>query len=144
MDMDVEPYIVASTVNVIVALRLVRKICDMCKSSYSLSLSSLIGHIPQDTIVKNFGQAQNITVFKGIGCKLCHFTGYSSRIGIFEVLEVTKNLKRQISEAKDSEILKTEAIKEGMTTMLDDGLQKAKQGLTTVEEVLRVTKVESV
>jgi type IV pilus assembly protein PilB len=142
-DMGVEPFLVASTVNVIVAQRLVRKICDMCKASITITQDELEKNIPTDIIKKNFGTKKEIRAYKGKGCKICHNTGYSGRVGVFEVLEVSKDIRKLIIEKKDSDIISRAAVGEGMATMLDDGLQKVLKGVTTVEEVLRVTKVES-
>jgi len=83
-------------------------------------------------------------MYKGKGCNICHRTGYSGRIGIFEVLEVSKEIRKLIAQRSDSDQITRAAIGEGMTTMLDDGLDKIKKGLTTIEEILRATKVESV
>ncbi len=143
-DMKVEPFLVASTVNIIIAQRLVRKICDMCKTAVTTSVEELKKHLPEDSIKKHFGSDTTLTLYKGKGCKICHFTGYNGRLGVFEVLEVTKDIRKLISEKNDSDIINGKAIEEGMTTMLDDGLDKVKKGLTTVDEVVRVTKVESI
>lgn len=143
VDMKIEPFLVASTVNVIIGQRLVRKICDMCKTSMLLSQTELIKNIPLDIIKRNFGTSREIHAYQGKGCKVCHYTGYNGRIGVFEVLEVSKEMRRLIVDKNDSDVIFTQAIKEGMTTMLDDGLKKIGKGLTTIEEVLRVTKVES-
>lgn len=144
IDMKVEPYLVASTVNIIVAQRLVRKICDACKTSQSVVKKDLVKNIPAEVLKKHFGTSENITSFEGKGCKICHLTGYSGRVGVFEVLKVSKEIRRLIAEKADSDVIAQAAIKEGMTTMLDDGLDKVKAGTTTIEEVLRVTKVESI
>lgn len=143
IDMKVEPFLVASTVNIIIAQRLVRKICEMCKTSKSISVSELAHHIPLEILKKNFGETETINTFEGSGCKICHQIGYAGRVGVFEVLEVTKNIRKLITEKKDADVIARAAIAEGMTTMLDDGLQKVAKGITTIEEVLRVTKVES-
>ncbi len=143
IDMDVEPFLVASTVNVIIAQRLVRKICEVCKTSQTMQLSDLIKNLPADIIAKHFPNNPQITVYHGNGCKVCHQTGYSGRVGIFEVLEVSKEIKKLITEKNDSDVILRKAIGEGMLSMLDDGLDKVARGATTVEEVLRVTKVES-
>lgn len=142
-DMGVEPFLVASTVNVIIGQRLIRKICDMCKASFAVTQEELAKNIPIEFIKKNFGIKKEQRIYKGNGCKICHFTGYSGRIGVYEVLEVNKDIRKLISEKNDSDVILNAAIKEGMTTMLDDGLQKVIKGVTTIEEVLRVTKVES-
>lgn len=144
IDMKVEPFLVASTVNVIVAQRLVRKICEMCKVPVELQPSQLSQNLPQDKIVKYFGGTGNVRIYKGKGCDICHFTGYAGRIGVFEVLEVSNEIKKLITAKNDSNVVLQQAIKEGMTTMLDDGLAKVAKGLTTIDEVLRVTKVEMI
>lgn len=143
IDMKVEPFLVASTVNVIIAQRLVRKICDMCKSPLTITQDDLVKNIPLEIIKKNLGEEKEIKIFAGVGCKICHSTGYSGRLGIFEVLEISKKIRKLISEKSDSDIIGSAAVAEGMTTMLDDGLQKVSHGITTIEEVLRVTRVES-
>lgn len=143
IDMKVEPFLVASTVNVIVAQRLVRKICEMCKAPVDLHADQLSQNLPADKIVKYFGTAENVRIYKGKGCEICHFTGYAGRIGVFEVLEVSNEIKKLITAKNDSNVVLQQAIKEGMTTMLDDGLAKVAKGHTTIDEVLRVTKVET-
>ncbi len=143
MDMKVEPFLVASTVNVIVAQRLVRKICDNCRLTTTIKRAELLKNIPEDILAKAFAQAKDIQVYQGKGCKLCHFTGYTGRIGVFEVLQVTEKIRKLIAEKNDSDIILRAALDEGMTTMLDDGLTKVAKALTTIEEVLRVTKVET-
>ncbi len=144
IDMKVEPFLVASTVNIIIAQRLVRKICDMCRISYDINKTELIKNLPADIIHKHFGEKTEVRLYRGRGCKICHSTGYSGRLGIFEVLEVSKDIRTLITEKNDSDVITKQAIKEGMTTMLDDGLNKVARGVTTIEEVLRVTKVESI
>ncbi|CAN5169576.1 N/A [soil metagenome] len=144
MDMKIEPFLVASTVNIIIAQRLIRKICDMCKSAIDIPLTELTKNLPAETVKKYFGTKKQIRIYKGAGCKICHNTGYLGRIGIFEVLEVSQAIRKLIVEKADSDKILAQAQKEGMTTMLDDGLGKVNQGSTTIEEVLRVTKVESV
>lgn len=143
IDMGIEPFLVASTVNVIIAQRLVRKICEMCKTSYPISTVELTRNIPAAIIQKHFGNKDIVHVFKGRGCKICHTTGYTGRIGVFEVLEISKEIRKLITQKSDSDIIVKKAVEEGMTTMLDDGLDKASRGLTTIEEALRVTKIET-
>lgn len=142
-DMGVEPFLVASTVNLIIAQRLLRKICDTCKSSYEMPQIELEKHIPRQILYKHFGPNPVLTLYKGKGCKVCHYTGYYGRLGVFEVLEVSKDIREMIAGKADSEAINKKAIDEGMNTMLDDGIEKVIKGLTTVEEVLRVTKVET-
>jgi len=144
IDMKVEPFLVATTANLIIAQRLIRRICEMCKVSFTVSKADFETKLPQKIISQHFGEHPEYRLYKGNGCKICHNIGYAGRIGIFEILEVSKDLKELIVKRADSETITRQAIQEGMTTMLDDGLEKVKRGLTTVEEVMRVTKVELV
>jgi type IV pilus assembly protein PilB len=152
IDMKIEPFLVASTVNVIVAQRLVRKICDRCKVSLELVKDktgwkggdartiALVSSLTDATISKYFGSGASIRTYQGKGCPVCHKTGSRGRIGIFEVLEVTSKIEALITQKADSSAIMRQAVSEGMTTMLDDGLAKVQQGVTTIEEVVRVTR----
>lgn len=142
IDMKVEPFLVGSTVNIIIAQRLLRRICEMCNSSLTVHQNDLAGKIPPEIMKKLFGNKSEIQLYKGKGCKICRFTGYSERIAVFEVLEVTNKIRKLITEKNDADMIAREASTEGMTTMLDDGLEKVKKGITTLEEVLRVTRVD--
>jgi len=142
-DMNIEPFLVASTVNVIIAQRLLRKICEICKTTRAITKEELLKNLPA-RIVDNYVDKKNVVnIYQGAGCKICHLTGYSGRIGVFEVLEVTKAIRDLITKRADADVILQKAIEEGMTTMLDDGLEKVLKGLTTIEEVLRVTKIQS-
>src|SRR3990167_3863306 len=141
IDMKVEPFLVASTASIIIAQRLVRKICESCKTQTVVKRSDVEKNISKEMLKKHFPVMEDITIFKGGGCQVCHFTGYLGRIGIFEVLEITDNIRELITEKNDSSVIAQKAIEEGMTTMLDDGLDKIIKGITTFEEVLRVTNV---
>jgi len=140
IDMKIEPFLVASTVNVIIGQRLVRKNCDNCRVSYTQARKELTNRFAETIITKYFGKATDIRMYRGKGCAICHMTGYIGRVGIFEVLEVTENIQKLITEKQDSDMIKKEAIKQGMTTMFEDGLSKVQQGITSIEEILRATK----
>lgn len=145
IDMKVEPFLVGSTVNLIIAQRLIRKICDSCRISEVITFDELAKNLPKDIIMKHYnpvGKEKEIRVYKGRGCKVCHMTGYHGRVGLYEVLEVTKAIRELIAKRSDSDVILQQALQDGMTTMLDDGLQKVATGITTVEEILRVTKTE--
>lgn len=142
-DMEVEPFLVASTVNVIIGQRLMRKICDMCKTSLATTVEELSNQVPIEVLKKAFGDKAEVRIYQGKGCKLCHMTGYKGRVGAFEVLEITKTIRKLITDKSDADVIVKQAVSEGMTTMLDDGLSKVAKGVTTIEEVLRVTKVET-
>ena len=143
IDMKVEPFLVASTVNVIIAQRLIRKICDSCRAARTIKRWEIIKDVSGDTITKHFGPSDTLTVYEGKGCRICHATGYSGRIGIFEVIEMTEKIRSLITQKVDSDEIARQAILDGMTTMLDDGLDKVAQGTTSIREVLRATKVEA-
>lgn len=140
IDMGIEPFLVASTVNTIIAQRLVRKICEKCKASFTKSFDEMIKVFSADLVKKHFGTAKTIRLYQGHGCEVCHLTGYSGRVGIFEILEISEGIKKLITQKADSETIAKKAVEEGMITMMEDGLDKIQLGLTTIEEVMRVTR----
>ncbi len=105
--------------------------------------SEVLKNISQDILEKHFGTQGDVSLYQGKGCIACLGTGYRGRVGIFEVINMSENIKKRIIDKNDSDAIAKEAIAEGMTTMIDDGLDKVAHGITTIEEVLRVTKVES-
>ena len=156
-DMDAEPFLVASTVNTVVAQRLVRKVCSDCKEPYKLNkkeADELKKRIDFDFILKsinknkedlveevaNFKNLEDINFFRGKGCKTCNSEGYKGRMGIYEVLEISEGIKKMISENVIASEIEKKAIEEGMNTMIVDGFVKAVNGETSLEEILRVTK----
>jgi len=143
-DMKVEPFLVASTVNIIVAQRLIRKICDSCRTAVKIPYQDLASHLSPEIIQKHFGaNIVEVQVYQGKGCKVCHMSGFQGRLGVFEILEVSEKIRKLIVEKNDSDVILRAAVEEGMTTMLDDGLDKVAQGITSLSEVLRVTKTEN-
>lgn len=143
IDMKVEPFLIASTVNVIVAQRLVRKICDVCKEETHLDRKLMRKDISSSMLDKYFGKKEQLVMYRGTGCKICHDTGFFGRVGLFEVLEISDKIRQLIIEKADAGMIRKQAIVEGMVPMLDDGLAKVAEGTTTLEEILRVIKVES-
>jgi type IV pilus assembly protein PilB len=140
IDMGVEPFLVSSTISVIVAQRLVRKVCESCKVSTTMTPTEIAHHIPKEAVKSAFGNVKSVRLYMGKGCPVCHNTGYSGRIGIFEVLMISPRIQELIHDKTDADTITKQAVKEGMQTMLLDGLQKVTQGITTIEEVLRVIK----
>lgn len=144
IDMDIEPFLLSSTINVIVAQRLVRKIHDACRVSEEIVIDDLIHRLGETLAHKAFGATmkpgESVRLYKGKGCDLCHQTGYQGRIGVFEVMMIDDEIRNAITDRKDATAISDIAIAHGMTTMLEDGLEKVKQGMTTLDEVLRVTK----
>jgi type IV pilus assembly protein PilB len=133
MNMGIEPFLVASSVHLICAQRLVRRVCPNCKEPQQLPPAALVqaGFTPAD--------AQVVTAFKGVGCERCNLTGYKGRIGLYEVMEVTEELRELILVGASGLELRRQAIDEGMITLRNSGLRKVSQGVTTLEEVVRET-----
>ncbi|NQT95314.1 MAG: Flp pilus assembly complex ATPase component TadA [Candidatus Omnitrophica bacterium] len=131
VNMGLEPFLISSSVIMIAAQRLVRQICEKCKEPYEIDdeFRNSIGI--EDKSLKKF--------YKGKGCKFCLGTGYKGRIGIIEVLTLDKEIKKLIMDKGSEHELKQLARSSGMLTLREDGIQKAKEGLTTLEEIIRVT-----
>jgi len=156
-DMNAEAFLIASTVNTIVAQRLVRKICPDCREEYKLDKKELtelskrvdseiiLGSIKRNkkNLPKEVGEInsiEDIKFFKGKGCKNCNNEGYKGRLGVYEVLEVSDTIKKLITRNAIASDIEKKAIEEGMNTMMADGFMKIVTGETSLEEVLRVTK----
>jgi len=140
-EMEVEPFVIASTVNITVAQRLVRKICSKCIESYEIPVSKISSLLPQKLISKlPLTEKNTVRLFRGKGCPVCQKTGYLGRSGIFEILEMQESIKQLIVEKADSFKIEKEAVRLGMTTMLEDGLEKVENGITTLEEVLKAAR----
>ncbi|MBI5733977.1 MAG: Flp pilus assembly complex ATPase component TadA [Candidatus Kerfeldbacteria bacterium] len=153
LDMGVAPFLVSSTVNLIIAQRLVRKICQNCIASYQLTrkniedistqldLEALLANMTREGAISSTKQKMETMLFyRGKGCKQCNQEGYRGRIGIYEILEVDDKVANLILNRAPSQELLKAALDQGMLTMLDDGFIKAKSGITTIEEVMRVTR----
>lgn len=140
LDMDIEPFILASTVNIAIGQRLVRKICQKCIQSYETKIEDLQNTIPPDITQHLFGDKKNLLLYRGAGCGLCKKSGYMGRIGVFEILEIDDHIRQLIMKNADSETIKALAIKNGMTTMISDGIEKVINGITTIDELIRVVK----
>jgi len=135
LNMGIEPFLVATSVHLICAQRLIRKICTSCKTEIKTPLQALIkaGFAQED--------AKNVQTFKGEGCKTCNGTGYKGRIGMYEVMEIGEDIQELILVGASSQEIRRKAIEEGMFTLRRSGLEKIKAGLTTLDEVLRETVV---
>lgn len=133
VDMGAEPFLVESTLIAVLAQRLVRKICNNCRRPYTLS--------PQEISALKFSDTETdaLNLFKGIGCTKCRGTGYFGRIAVFEVMPVGDEIRNLIHNNAGAQDIKKQALKEGMHTLKESAIAKMKAGITTVEEVLRVT-----
>ncbi len=123
--MGVEPYLIRSSVIAVVAQRLVRTICQKCKEEY----------VSQDYS----DDSRHIKSYKGKGCRECRNTGFRGRTGLFEVITLDENIRELVVAKTPVEIIREAARKSGARSLREEGLRKARDGITTVEEVLRVT-----
>lgn len=142
LDMGIEPFLIASTINLAIAQRLVRKIHQSCMESYVISqdeVRRLVSELSPEERSQLQLTGRAVRLFRGKGCDLCHHTGFEGRIGIFELLECTETIKALIIQRAHSDEIRHAAQKEHMHSMYFDGLQKALEGKTTIEEVVRAT-----
>ena len=133
MNMGIEPFLVATSVQLICAQRLVRRICANCKAEHKMPLQALIdaGYTPQE--------AQEVVTYKGKGCEKCNGTGGKGRVGLYEVMEMTEDLRELVLVGASALELKRKAMELGMITLRRSGLIKVREGLTTLEEVVKET-----
>lgn len=139
LDMGIEPYLSASSINIVIAQRLVRSICVSCRASIEMDKASLSKQFSSDLLTKIFGPQESLRLYIGKGCPICHETGYVGRIGVFEILIVDDEIQKAVIARKDASEINEIAISKGMVPMIEDGLNKVKQGITTINEVIRVT-----
>ena len=132
IDMGIEPFLVSSSVIVLVAQRLVRRLCDKCKSEIKMHVEAL-----NELGIKE--SPDELSMFEAKGCVACNDTGYKGRLGLYEVLEISPGIREMIIERESTSGIKKRGTDEGMITLREDGLDKFKTGLTSLEEVLRET-----
>ena len=135
VNMGIEPFLVATSVNIIQAQRLIRRVCSECKEKQEMPPEALI------EIGFKEDEAGSLEIFKGKGCNNCNGTGYKGRVGLFEVMEVTDELRELILIGASAIDLRKKAIELGMITLRESGLCKIRQGITTIEEVIKETVV---
>ncbi|MBU0620003.1 GspE/PulE family protein [Patescibacteria group bacterium] len=151
--MGVSSFLIADTTNVIIAQRLVRKICSNCIQSYNLdqhgiqelkkqfNVNKLLDTLEKEKIISNSATGfESLLFYRGKGCKKCDNSGYKGRIGIYEVLEITEEISEAILQTIDLNKIQKLAKKQNLATMIEDGFIKAKNGITTIEEIIRVAK----
>ncbi|MBN2809678.1 MAG: type II/IV secretion system protein [Deltaproteobacteria bacterium] len=134
LDLGVEPYLLPSSLKAVVAQRLIRRICTNCREEYRLSAEEIA-----DYGLAGWPDAGG-PLFRGRGCELCNESGYHGRLGIYEIMTIGPSLSELVSTKASIETIKQQAIKDGMVTMFEYGLDQVKLGLTTIDEILRVTQ----
>jgi type II secretory ATPase GspE/PulE/Tfp pilus assembly ATPase PilB-like protein len=152
-DMGIASFLIATTTNVIVAQRLLRKICSNCIYSYNLTkenikelehrynIDSLLETLVRENVIESKNMPlSDLLFYRGKGCKICNNSGYKGRVGIYETLDVTPDIQKLIMQKASASELFQAAKAQKMLTLFEDGIIKAKNGITTIEEIIRVTK----
>jgi type IV pilus assembly protein PilB len=132
-EMEVEPYLVASALDCVVAQRLARKLCEHCKEAYQPTEAELLQAGFPEKVVKDVTE-----LFRPVGCSRCGKTGYRGRLGLYEIMPMSEEIELLTAERRSSEDIKKVAVEQGMITLREDGLEKARAGLTSLEEIFRV------
>lgn len=135
LDMGAEPFLLASTLEILIAQRLVRKICDHCRHSVTVQIKNI-----KQSSVRRLLKNGSITFYEGKGCDTCSHTGYKGRTAIFEFIHITPEMQKLILLHPSTQEIWKLARKEGARTMFEDGLEKVRNGITTLEELLRVSE----
>jgi general secretion pathway protein E len=136
IDMGVEPFLIASSVVMVVAQRLVRKLCPKCKKAYHPNIELL------ERVGLSAKEAKEIKFYEPVGCDECNQTGFRGRVAIFEMMEMTQAIAKLTMERAETGLIREQALKDGMIPLIKDGLRRIKDGLTTIEEVLAVATAE--
>jgi type II secretory ATPase GspE/PulE/Tfp pilus assembly ATPase PilB-like protein len=134
--MGIEPFLLSSTMNIIIAQRLVRKICDHCKVSVVKNASDF--DTPQLKGVAKYLPPKNLTLYEGKKCEACGFTGYKGRTSIYEIIKITPTMQELLVKRPSAQEIWKLARKEGGKSVFEDGLEKVKSGVTTIEELVRI------
>jgi type IV pilus assembly protein PilB len=150
--MGIPSFLIASTTNLIIAQRLVRKVCPYCKKGYQLNkkaiediekqldITGILAKLEKEKIIESKDDLGSIIFYHGNGCKKCNNSGYKGRVGVYEVLEMTPEMAALLLNTTDTAAIQKQAEKQGMVTLVEDGFIKAVSGLTNLEEVMRVTQ----
>lgn len=132
MEMGIEPFLISTSVIGVIAQRLVRRTCTVCRKP----------HRPDETIMKYLGLPEGVELYKGAGCEACGFTGYRGRVGVYEVLSIHDTIRHLVAEGSDTQVIREEAISGGMKTLKDYCIFLLQEGITSVDEVLRTVAIQ--
>jgi general secretion pathway protein E len=137
LDLGIEGFLLKSTLRAVIAQRLVRQLCDRCKTKRDLTAANFA----DDPRFEALGFKVGETIYEPKGCERCSGTGYRGRVGVFEILKIDQSVRDLINAQTDANAVDKAAVQAGMTTMLDDGVAKCRAGITSTNEVLRVTTI---
>lgn len=143
LDMGIQPFLVASTINLVIAQRLVRKICDKCKEKSTMTeiISEVIKKEFSTELIKKYKLDDFKTIlYKGRGCDYCQNTGYKGRAGTYELLIIDDEIRELVMAKANSDVIEAKAVEKGMLPLIEDGILKVLSGVTTIDELLRVAK----
>ena len=143
LDMKIDPFLIASTVNIVIAQRLLRRICNVCIRTHEITKEEEVmlkynQKIKKYLEKKGYSMDKLPTLYEGKGCPVCSKTGYHGRVGVFEVLEVDEEIRELILQRAPSNVIEDKAREHGMSTIFEDGVDKVLSGVTTLSEVIRV------
>jgi len=139
LNMDIDPFLLSTTLQLIVAQRLVRKICPACVYTYTANRSELEETVGES--LERFFPEEKLTLYRGKGCSNCGFTGYKGRSGIYQLIEMSEELRELVLHKPNSDIIAKVARKQGSLSLFEDGIEKVKIGVTTLDEVMRVAQI---
>jgi type II secretory ATPase GspE/PulE/Tfp pilus assembly ATPase PilB-like protein len=139
LNMDIDPFLLSTTLQLIVAQRLVRKICPSCVYTYTVSRSDLEKTVGNS--LDKFFKDEQLTLYRGKGCSNCSFTGYKGRTGIYQLIEISEELRELILHNPTSDAVDKIARKQGSLSLFEDGIEKVKLGITTLDEIMRVAQI---
>jgi len=142
LSMEVDPFLVSSTLDLIISQRLVRKICKTCLYTYKTHKKDLVDKYGDE--IFRFFDTEEITLYKGKGCSNCGYTGYLGRIGIFQLIKITQKIRNEILNNPTADVIRDISRSEGAKSLFEDGLRKVEVGKTTLEEVIRVAAIPKI
>ena len=139
LNMDIDPFLLASTLQLIIAQRLIRKICSACVYTYTVQRSELEQTVGQP--LNRFFAEETLTFYRGKGCSNCGFTGYKGRSGVYQLIEMTEEIREAVLHNPTADIIAKLSRQQGSQSLFEDGIEKVKLGVTTFDEVLRVAAI---
>jgi type II secretory ATPase GspE/PulE/Tfp pilus assembly ATPase PilB-like protein len=137
--MDIDPFLLSSTLQLIIAQRLIRKICSGCVYTYTVSRVELETTISASLV--RFFPEETLTLYRGKGCANCGFTGYKGRSGVYQFIEMSEELRNAALHNPTADIIAKIASEQGSKSLFEDGIEKVRLGITTLDEVMRVAQI---
>ena len=137
--MDIDPFLLSTTLQLIVAQRLVRKICPACVYTYYVNISEIESTLGMS--LRRFFSEDKLTLYRGKGCSNCSFTGYKGRSGLYQLIEMSEELREAVLHNPTSDDIDKLSRSQGTLSLFEDGIEKVRMGITTLDEVMRVAQI---